>query len=173
MDEDDKVREELRRRQTAQVTGRIGGKGHDPHAGTVDVINQADAAVEEHMYLFSKTADGTDLIWEIDLLGDLTPDVGHGKLPPLIHMYCPFCSRPEDPRAISIDYENKRYEIERLAEPMILPNVCLMDGRTGPFRIDRLLHVQEVVRCPFIEDVEGEICGAKFTIKGSRIERVG
>jgi len=172
MDEDH-VRKELVKRNTAQIQGRIGGHGHDPSRGVVDVVNQIDATPEEHIYLISTAPDGNDLLWEADLLGDQSQDQGHGRLPPVIHIYCPFCSSPKDARAISITYSNKRFEIEDLKEPVVLKNVMRLDGTVGPFPIHRVLHVAETIQCPYIEDVEGEICGAKFTIRGSRIQRVG
>lgn len=168
----DKTRDELRKRNTDQYKGRIGGRGHDPGRGVVDVVNQADAVPEDHIYLISRAPDGSHLLWEADLLGDRSMDQGHGRLPPMIHFFCPFCSTPMDPRAVSIDYHNKPYEIERLAKPEVIPNVTRLDGTQGSFSLTHHLHVREVIRCPYIEEVQGEICGVRFTIRGSRIEPV-
>jgi hypothetical protein len=173
MADDEKVRDELRKRNTQQFKGRIGGKGHDPNRGVVDVVNQADAVTEGHLYLLSKSPSGDNIVWEVDLIGDLSPDKGHGRLPPVIHMFCPFCSTPLDPRAISIDFFNKPYEIEKLAKPEFFPGITKLDGSEEPFALRFHLHVREVLQCPYVEEVEGQICGAKFTIRGSRIERVG
>jgi len=172
MADESKIREELRKRNTAQATGRISGR-HDPKNGVIDVINQIDAVPEEHIYLISKTQNGDEMLWEADLLGDRSPDQGHGRLVAMIHLFCPFCSTPEDPRAISIDYMNKRFELERLRVPEELPNVARLDGTNGPFTLTHHLHVAEPLGCPYYEDVEGSICGIRFTIRGSRIQRVG
>jgi len=172
MDEE-KIQEQFRKRNTGQVRGRIRGMGDNPDQGLIDRITQIDAVPEAHIYLLSEGADGVDILWQADLLGDRSLDKGHGKLPPVIHIFCPFCSTPEDPRAISITHSNKPYEIEDLQEPLVLPNVVKIDGTEGPFEIWSLLHVKEIIRCPYIEEVEGQVCGARFMIRGSRITRVG
>jgi uncharacterized Zn-finger protein len=157
MADDDRVREELRKRNTAQWKGRR----HDPTNHSFDTVQQPDAVAEQHVYLFSPAPSGEMLVWEADLIGDLSPDDGHGRLPPVIHIECPFCTTLEDRRAMTITKENKGYEIEVLAKPYVKP----ISGPLGhvDLPIRRHLHVREVIQCPY--------CQTRFTIRGSRIER--
>lgn len=157
MPDDEKVREELRRRQTDQIIGRR----HDPAHGSYDTVQTADKVPEDHVYLFQTMENGDQLVWEADLIGDLSPDAGHGQLPPVLHIECPFCTSIEDRRAMSITKENKDYEIERLQKPY----VRLVNKANGPRNvlIDRHLHVKEEIRCAY--------CQTRFWIRGSRIER--
>lgn len=158
-------------RQQKQWKGLIGGRGDDPKRGLIDRVTQLDAVPEEHIYLISKAGDGTMILWQADLLGDRTPDTGHGRLPPVIHMFCPFCATAEDPRPISITFENKPFEIERLRVPETLDMVAKVDGTMGPVQLTHHLHIRDVLQCPYTENVQGERCGARFTIRSSRIER--
>jgi hypothetical protein len=141
-------------------------KGHNPTQNRYAVENVLSQVHEEHVYLISKTQDGNELIWEADLLGDQTPDGGHGKLPPIIHIECPFCTDPTVPdgrKAVSVDFKNKPYEIE----PLRQPDVKQVSGPMGRSEvvIRHHLHVRDILGCPY--------CTAKFTIRGGRIERVG
>lgn len=124
-----------------------------------DTVTISDRVNEEHVYLFH-SVEGRDEVWEADLIGDMSPDRGHGKLPPLIHAECPFCTSPNDRRAMTIDKLNKGYEIEP-----VTPFIKTVVGMNGPIHVEvsRLLHVRESITCPY--------CQTRFTIRGSTIQR--
>lgn len=158
-DKDD-IKSGLENRRTAQVTGRIGGHGHDPSAGVVDVVTQADAVPEEHVYAYSRTPDGNSLLWEIDLIGDLSHDEGYGRLPVVLHMECPYCTSPKDRRAMTITQEGHGYEIEPI--PPRIEQVSGVLGRREVV-VDRLFSVRRPVTCPY--------CMVRFTVRGGLIEK--
>ena len=154
--------EDQKKRNSSQITGRIGGQGHNPQAGVVDVVNQVDAATEEHVYAYTKTPDGNDLLWEIDLIGDLSPDDGHGHLPPQLHMECPWCTTSEDRRAMTISQESHGFEIEPI--PPKIEEVSGVLGRRS-IVVDKLFSVLRTVTCPY--------CMVKFVVRGGTIQRIG
>lgn len=162
---EEEVLENIGQRQTEQWQGRIGGHGHDPEAGVVDVVTTADAVHEEHVYAYSRTSEGTQLLWEIDLIGDLSPDDGHGRLPPQLHIECPWCTEAEDRRAMTVLYETRGGAPGFTIEP-VPPRVEQIAGMWGrrEIVIDRLLSIHRVVTCPY--------CQTRFTIKGGMIEKV-
>lgn len=166
-----RVQDELRRRQTKQLKGRIGGRGHNPEMGIIDVVNQADAVPEEHLYIVSGTPNGSGCLWQADMLGDRV-EGSYGKLPPVIQIYCPFCGTVQDPRPINITWTNKKFQIEdRRLNPILVPGVKLFDGQVGDFEIEFVLTVLDTIKCPYDTAADKPMCGVRFTIVDAHIER--
>jgi len=124
-------------------------------------LTTLDEVPEEHVYLLYR-GHNKEVVIEADLLGVQTVTNSDGKLPPVIHIYCPICSSQEDPRALSITSGNKQFEIEDI--PLDKAGIVTMaDGETPllkkngkPVIMDRVLTIKESFSCTY--------CGSKFRI---------
>lgn len=124
---------------------------------------------EEHIYLVYRSPV-RDAVVECDLLGDQAVMNSDGKLPPVIHIECPRCSKP-DPAGtrpenskrsiLSITYGNKHFEIEDLDQKdwgvVTLPDGRPVMGSKGqPAIVSRRLTIKESFKCSY--------CGRRFKI---------
>jgi hypothetical protein len=112
-----------------------------------------DKVREEHVYLVYRSSS-RDVVIEADLLGDQAVINSDGKLPPVIHIECPKCSSDKDRSILSIEYENKKFEIEDL-DPKDWGTVPHPDGGYvmgtdgQPVIIERRLTVKERFSCAY------------------------
>jgi hypothetical protein len=147
--------------KTAKVDIR---KGFDEKGRPVlKALTTIQEVPEEHLYLLYRCYN-KDVVVECDLLGDQLDKGSDGKLPPMIHLECPECSKPDKPGTLpensersilSISYGNKHYEIEDLerkdwgfvsnpdGSPLLHPE------RKEPVIVKRVLTVKEKIQCVY------------------------
>jgi hypothetical protein len=131
-----------------------------PDGRTHKALTTIDETPEEHVYLFYKPVGGRyeEIVLEADLLGDRADYKSDGSLPPVIHIECPRCTKPEDRQALSIThYEaggSKHFEIEELdpdkwytvLDPKTERPLLSSEGK--PVLQTKHLTVKEVIKCP-------------------------
>jgi hypothetical protein len=127
----------------------IDDSGHLVHRACTTI----DEVSEEHIYIIYRSTT-KDIVIEADLLGDQATVGSDGKLPPVIHIECPRCTSPEDRRALSITYENKKFEIEDLEEKdwggISHPAGGMVMGTDGnPAIVKRRLTIKETFCCTY------------------------
>jgi hypothetical protein len=115
---------------------------------------------EEHIYIVYKSKE-RDIVIEADLLGYQAVVGSDGKLPPVIHIECPICTKPNDRSALSITYANKPFEIEDVDQKdwgvVTYPDGSpVMSSENKPAIVTRRLTVKDPFRCSY--------CNRRFKI---------
>jgi hypothetical protein len=110
---------------------------------------------EEHLYVIYKSRE-RDIVIEADLLGDQAVVGSDGKLPPMIHIECPICTKPNDRSALSITYTNKPFEIEDIDQKdwgvVTYPDGSpVMSSENKPAIVTRRLTVKDAFRCSYCQ----------------------
>jgi hypothetical protein len=135
----------------------------------LNALTTLDEVEEEHVYLIYRSGL-RDVVVECDLLGDQSVRNSDGKLPPVVHLECPRCTkfdekgiRPEDSKRsiMSMEYRNKKFEIEDLPRKdwgvVTMPDGRPVMGSDGkPAIVTRRLTTKETFKCPF--------CGWRYKI---------
>ena len=145
-------------------------KGFDNKGRAVfKALTTIQEVAEEHIYLVYRSYN-KDVVVECDLLGDQFAKDSDGKLPPVIHLECPACSKPDKPGTLpensersmlSITYGNKHFEIEDLDKKdwgvVTMPNgQPVLSSKNEPAIVTRRLTVKERIQCTY--------CGRHFKI---------
>lgn len=138
-------------------------KGFDEKGRPVlKALTTLQEVAEEHLYLVYRSYNKAVVV-ECDLLGDQITKDSDGKLPPMIHLECPECSKPDEPgilpenserSILSISYGNKHYEIEDLERKdwgfVSMPDGApVLNSKKEPAVISRLLTVKEKIQCVY------------------------
>lgn len=115
---------------------------------------------EEHLYIVYRSRE-RDIVIEADLLGDQAVVASDGKLPPMIHIECPLCTKPDNRSALSITYTNKPFEIEDIDKQdwgvVTYPDGSpVMSSENKPAIVTRRLTVKDPFRCSY--------CNRRFRI---------